>query len=57
MGMVFKIYGKMVMQNVQWEILLGVFGLIISIIYMHANTTSRIDNVHKEIMELIKKLK
>jgi hypothetical protein len=56
------------MQNIQWEILLGTFGLIISIIYMHQNSTSRIDSLinktdqkfeamNKEIMELIKKIK
>ena len=33
------------MHNIQWEILLGTFGLIISIIYMHQNSTSRIDSL------------
>ena len=33
------------MHNIQWEILLGAFGLIILIIYMHQNSTSRIDSL------------
>lgn len=37
------------MHDIQWEILLGAFGLIFSIIYMHYNTTNRIDEQGRRI--------
>jgi len=64
--------------RIQWEIIVGMLGILFSVLFLHFNMTTRIDaqgqrldaqgqridamgqridGVHKEIMELIKKMK